>query len=83
MAPNEMRARLLTLYLMFSFGLQPISNLWAGWMANRIGSPHMILLNGACMVFFGGVMLLRPGLRAWEVSTGARPGGGPRPAQAH
>ncbi|MGE5509583.1 MAG: MFS transporter [Chitinophagales bacterium] len=65
LAPGPMRARLLTLYLMFSFGLQPIANLWVGWMAQHLGAPLAIRINGVSMLSIGLLMLLRPGLSAW------------------
>lgn len=65
LAPNEMRARLLTLYLMMSFGLQPIANLWVGWLAQHLGAPMTIRINGITMLTIALLMLLRPGLLAW------------------
>ncbi|HWI52728.1 MAG TPA: MFS transporter [Symbiobacteriaceae bacterium] len=66
LAPNQMRARLLTLYLMFSFGLQPIANLWVGWMGENLGAPMAIRINGLSMLVAALLMLARPALRAWE-----------------
>jgi MFS family permease len=65
LSPNNMRARLLTLYLMFSFGLQPIANLWVGWVAQHLGAPTAIRINGLSMFLAGLLILLRPGLRTW------------------
>ncbi|HLN63486.1 MAG TPA: MFS transporter [Symbiobacteriaceae bacterium] len=78
LAPHHMRARLLTLYLMFSFGLQPIANLWVGWMAHALGAPMAIRINGLSMLVIALLMLLRPGLRTWEPSAAvaAKPQGG-------
>jgi MFS family permease len=66
LAPPAMRARLLTVYLMFSFGLQPLANLWVGWLASHVGAPATILTNGLSMLTIALLMLLRPGLRSWE-----------------
>lgn len=66
LAPGHMRGRLLTLYLMFSFGLQPISSLWVGWLGEHIGAPSTILVNGVSMFTIALLMLLRPGLTTWE-----------------
>lgn len=66
LAPNRMRGRLLTLYLMTSFGLQPLANLSVGWMAEHLGTPMAIRINGFALIFFALVMLLRPGLTTWE-----------------
>ncbi len=80
LAPSHMRARLLTLYLMFSFGLQPIANLWVGWMAQHLGAPAAIRINGASMLIISILMLVRPGLRAWVPLAGLKQA--PRPAQS-
>lgn len=66
LAPNEMRARLLSLYLMVSFGLQPLSNLWVGAVAETAGAPWAIRANGIALIAFAALMLLRPGLTNWE-----------------
>lgn len=74
LAPNEMRARILSLYLMVSFGLQPISNLWVGTVAELAGTPWAIRANGIALVLGAAVMLLRPGLTGWEPGApGAKP----------
>jgi MFS family permease len=75
LAPGEMRARLLTVYLMLSFGLQPISNLWVGWLAEHLGAPTTILINGASMAAIALLMLLRKGLTSWEPMAGRESGG--------
>lgn len=75
LAPNEMRARLLSLYLMVSFGLQPLSNLWVGWVAQAAGAPWAIRANGIALLLFAAAMLLRPGLTSWapEGAPSAKP----------
>lgn len=76
LAPNEMRARLLSLYLMVSFGMQPFANLWVGWVAQAAGAPWSIRANGLALLLFAGLMLLRPGLATWipaEAIPSARP----------
>lgn len=65
LAPNEMRARLLSLYLMVSFGIQPLSNLWVGWVAQAAGAPWAIRANGIALIAFAAVMVFRPGLTSW------------------
>ncbi len=75
LAPGQMRGRLLTLYLMLSFGLQPISSVWVGWLAEHIGTPNTILVNGVSMFTIALLMLLRPGLTTWEPIGRQAPGG--------
>jgi len=50
---------------MASFGLQPIANLWIGWLAQHVGAALAIRTNGAAILTWGLLMLLRPGLAAW------------------
>ncbi len=67
MAPPQMRGRLLAAYLIVSFGIQPISSLVIGFVADRIGVANAVLINGVAMIVCAALMLLfRPGLRAWE-----------------
>lgn len=66
MSPPEMRARVLSIYLMASFGLQPIANLWIGWLAQHVGAAMAIRANGIAILTWGAMMLLRPGLATWE-----------------
>lgn len=66
MSPPEMRARVLSIYLMASFGLQPIANLWIGWLAQQVGAALAIRTNGIAILTWGLMMLLRPGLATWE-----------------
>lgn len=68
MAPGAMRARLLSLYTMISFGLQPVAALYVGSAAETIGVGATILINS--VVLFSGTLAmlgLRRGLREWEL----------------
>ena len=67
LAPAEMRARLLSLFTMISFGLQPISSIIAGNLSEYLGVAATALINGslvllvvACLAFF------RNGLWTWQ-----------------
>jgi MFS family permease len=80
LAPGHMRARLLTLYLMFSFGLQPVANVWVGWLAEHLGTPTTIRINGVSMMAIALLMLLRPGLQNWVPGTGPMRGPQSSPA---
>src|SRR5574341_413288 len=69
MAPPDMRARLLSLFVMVGFGLQPIASMWMGYSAQLLGPPTAILLNGALMFAGAALMLLWRGeLRMWRIS---------------
>ncbi len=68
MAPGAMRARLLSLYTMISFGLQPVAALYVGTAAETIGVGATILINS--VILLGGtlaMLVLRRGLREWEL----------------
>ncbi len=68
LAPNHMRARLLSVFLMVSFGMQPFANLLIGYTAETLTPPLAIRLNGLLLLAGTVLMLaLRPGLREWEV----------------
>lgn len=73
MSPPEMRARLLSLFTMVSFGLQPIASLLLGFSADHFGVSRAIQIN-AVLLLAGAVlmMIFRSELRRWEVNL-ARP----------
>jgi MFS family permease len=74
MSPPDMRARLLSLFSMISFGLQPVAAMITGFTAEHFGVLTAIHVN-AIALFIGVVLMLsvRPGLRAWEVKSAPRP----------
>jgi len=76
LAPAEMRARLVSLFTMVSFGSQPISAIAIGAGAEKFGVPTIVLINGALLILGGLVMLfLRSGLRDWVASPSTVPPG--------
>ncbi|HEY3364060.1 MAG TPA: MFS transporter [Symbiobacteriaceae bacterium] len=89
MAPPNMRARLISTWIMISFGMQPVAALLVGYGAHYLGAPGMVRINGLTMITGSVLMLLlRQGLRGWEANIhgphrGPVPGvaaQGPRPA---
>ncbi len=69
LAPHEMRARLLSLLLMVSFGLQPFASLLIGYSAELLTTPVAIEINGILLLTGAAAMfVLRPKLLQWEVS---------------
>ncbi|HYO87424.1 MAG TPA: MFS transporter [Candidatus Limnocylindrales bacterium] len=74
MSPHDMRARMLSLYTMISFGLQPIAALVVGNTAEHWGVGTAILIN-AILLLVGafGMLFLRRGLRTWEVPIQSAP----------
>jgi MFS family permease len=72
MVPADMRARMVTLFTMVTFGLQPFAIFLVGQSAEHFGLPQtiqgcaiLVLLGSALMYFF------RDGLRDWQVREGA------------
>ena len=67
MAPPTMRARLLSVFTMVSFGIQPLASLVLGFSAQHLGPALAIRINGVAMVAAVLLLLsLRPALRRWE-----------------
>jgi MFS family permease len=69
MSPPEMRARLLSLFTIVSFGLQPIASLLVGYTAENLGVQTAIQIN-ALLLLTGAVLMLvfRAELRRWQVN---------------
>jgi MFS family permease len=72
LAPTNMRARLLSTFVMLTFGMQPFASLFMGFSAEWFGTPLAILANGLLMMGAAITMLaLRPELRVWEIGNPA------------
>jgi MFS family permease len=83
MSPLEMRARLLSLFTMISFGMQPIAALLIGFSAEHFGVQAAIQINTTLLVISACLMFaFRPGLRDWEANA-LPPQGQSMPAQTH
>ncbi|KLU61107.1 enterobactin exporter EntS [Peptococcaceae bacterium CEB3] len=75
LAPPDMRARLLSAWVVIGFGLFPVANLLVGYTAHILGTPAAILVNGSAIVFCTGVLVaVRPGLRRWAVAASVTKG---------
>jgi hypothetical protein len=70
MSPPTMRARLLSLFTIVSFGLQPVAYLLVGYSAERLGVQTAIQIY-AHLLLAGAVLMLvfRTELRLWQVNT--------------
>src|SRR2546428_279919 len=67
LAPPDMRGRVLSIFLMISFGAQPMAALLIGVAADAFTPMGAVLLNGALMVAAAGALVgLRSGLLSWE-----------------
>lgn len=49
-APNEMRGRVMSIYMLAFRGGMPLGSLLSGWLATFIGAPLVIGINGALLV---------------------------------
>ncbi len=74
LAPTDMRARIISLFTMLTFGLQPLSSLAIGYSAELISTQTAILINALCLITGASLMFfLRDGLRQWELHSVAHP----------
>jgi len=77
LSPPDMRARVLSILIMFSFGAQPAAAILIGVAADVVGPLGAVFLNGVLMSASAGVLLaVRSGLFAWEA--GVQPVASPR-----
>jgi MFS family permease len=74
MTPPGMRARIVSVFLMIIFGLQPVASYLIGAGADRIGLQSMVLINGILMVVIPVLLLTLPRLRQYRRSDGSTPG---------
>jgi MFS family permease len=66
MAPPRMRGRLLSAYILVSFGIQPLAALLIGFLASRLGIADAILIDGIAIVVGAlAILTFRPALRTW------------------
>jgi MFS family permease len=49
-APNEMRGRVMSIYMLAFRGGMPLGSLVSGWLATFLGAPMVIGINGALLV---------------------------------
>ena len=58
-APNEMRGRVMSIYMLAFRGGMPLGSLASGWAATYIGAPAVLQLNGILLVAVAIYFLLR------------------------
>jgi MFS family permease len=62
--PEHLRGRVMGAYTWIFFGCMPLGALWLGKMADLVGEPEAVLINGSlALVFFIGVWIFFPKLR--------------------
>ncbi|HEY4061724.1 MAG TPA: MFS transporter [Puia sp.] len=77
LTPAGMRARVVSVFLMVIFGLQPVAAFLVGRGADRFGLHLMILVNGVLMVVLPVLLLTIPRLRRVRSAGGVVGAGGP------
>ncbi len=71
---SYIRARIISLFTMLTFGLQPLSSLFIGYMAEWAGTQTIIMFNAVCLASGAALMLfLRQGLWGWELKPAVEP----------
>jgi MFS family permease len=58
-APNEMRGRVMSIYMLAFRGGIPLGSLVSGWLATYLGAPLVIGINGALLVLVAAYFLAR------------------------
>src|SRR2546427_9425070 len=58
-APNEMRGRVMSIYMVAFRGGMPIGSLVSGYLATFIGAPEVISINGVLLVLVAAYYLAR------------------------
>ena len=58
-APNEMRGRVMSIYMLAFRGGMPLGSLVSGYFATLIGAPKVIAINGALLVVVAAYFLVR------------------------
>jgi MFS family permease len=68
MAPPNMRARVISLFTLASFGVQPIGGILVANFAEQWGAPTAIVVSaGLLLIGTATILVLRRGLREWEI----------------
>ena len=57
-APNEMRGRVMSIYMVAFRGGMPLGSLVSGYLATSLGAPVVIAINGVLLVVVAGYFLL-------------------------
>ena len=58
-APNEMRGRVMSIYMVAFRGGMPLGSLVAGWIATRTSTPSILMVNGALLSAVSAWFLLK------------------------
>jgi predicted MFS family arabinose efflux permease len=62
-APNEMRGRVMSIYMVAFRGGMPVGSLIAGWLATFVGPPTVLIVNGVLLTAVAAWFLLKSRVR--------------------
>lgn len=66
-SPSGIKARMLSVWMMVSFGMMPFGSLFVGFSGKIFGAPLAVVINGLILMIGAGILfLVRPGLRKWQ-----------------
>jgi len=57
LVPNEMRGRVMSIYMLAFRSGMPLGSLTAGALANRFSAPAVLAVDGVLLMVFGAVVL--------------------------
>jgi predicted MFS family arabinose efflux permease len=58
-APNELRGRVMSIYMMAFRGGMPLGSLAGGWLANQFTAPPVLTMNGTVLALVAAWFLVR------------------------
>ncbi|MEP6741704.1 MAG: MFS transporter [bacterium] len=54
---DEMRGRVMSMFILSFIGTMPVGNIIAGWASHRFGAPHTLAVGGLVIVLFATAMI--------------------------
>ncbi len=63
LAPNEMRGRVMSIYMLAFRGGMPLGSLASGYMASQFGAPAVLVVNGSLLMAVAAYFLLKGHVR--------------------
>jgi predicted MFS family arabinose efflux permease len=63
LAPNEMRGRVMSIYMLAFRGGMPLGSLASGFMASQFGAPAVLVVNGSLLMAVAAYFLLKGHVR--------------------
>jgi MFS family permease len=63
LAPNEMRGRVMSIYMLAFRGGMPLGSLASGYMASQFSAPAVLVVNGSLLMVVGAYFLIKGHVR--------------------